>query len=219
MKRTIFIGDIHGCYDEFQLLLEKLKITQFDIIYLTGDMINKGPKSWKVIKYLYKHRDQFKAILGNNEFYFFQYYLEGNSLTITEDFIKLKEKFDKHPEIFKYFRKLPYYVDHSDFLLIHGGLDPSKTLEKHSNEEISTIRLINEKPWYEQYTGSKKVIYGHWATNGLNIVKNTIGIDGGCLYGKCLHAYVLESGEIYTQPALKLYRDVFIKDDKGEFQN
>ena len=33
--------------------------------------------------------------------------------------------------------------------------------------EIATlIRLVDGKPWYESYTGTKPVIYGHWAVDG-----------------------------------------------------
>ncbi len=39
------IGDLHGCYDEFQALLEKIDFDENrDEIYLTGDVIGRGPK-------------------------------------------------------------------------------------------------------------------------------------------------------------------------------
>jgi hypothetical protein len=32
-KRTIFIGDVHGCYDELMALLEKVKVRDEDHLY------------------------------------------------------------------------------------------------------------------------------------------------------------------------------------------
>lgn len=216
-KRTIFIWDIHGCFDEFELLLDKLKITDKDIVYIVWDMINKWPKSWKVIKFLYKNQNQFRCILWNNEINLFRYLEDSNySSFIADDskkiFDKLKSKFQKYPEILDYLKKLPLYIKDKDFLVIHWWLNPSKKLEEQSVDELTRIREINNKPWYEQYKWNKTVIYGHWAINGLNIYNNTIWLDWWCVYGRSLHAYILETWEIYTQQALKCYQDVFIKD-------
>lgn len=209
-KRTIFIWDIHGCFDEFELLLDKLKITDKDIVYIVWDMINKWPKSWKVIKFLYKNQSQFKAIKWNHEIYFDKYIhweTYGNDI-----FEWLRHKFEKHPKIYDYFKNLPLYIESEDFTMIHWWLNPSKKLEEHHEDELTLIREINDKPWFKQYNWNKKVIYGHWALNGLNIYNNTIWLDWGCVYGRSLHAYILETWEIYTQQALKCYQDVFIKD-------
>ena len=39
MPRNIAIGDIHGCSKTFFSLLEKLEITEDDVLYLLGDYI------------------------------------------------------------------------------------------------------------------------------------------------------------------------------------
>lgn len=44
------------------------------------------------------------------------------------------------------------------------------------------IREYDEKPWYEYYAGTKPIIYGHWAVDGLRLRKNTIGLDTGCCF-------------------------------------
>ena len=47
--RLIAIGDIHGCYQEFGDLLERLNLTKDDQLILLGDLVNRGPDSGKVI--------------------------------------------------------------------------------------------------------------------------------------------------------------------------
>jgi hypothetical protein len=215
--RTIFIGDVHWCFDEFELLIEKLQIQENDIIYLVWDMINKWPKSWKMMKFLYKNRNQYKCILWNNEINFFRYldktsdidYISNESQWV---FKKLEKKVNDKPEILDYFKNLPLYIDLGETLLLHGWLDPDKILEEHSEDEITRIREVNDKPWFKQYRDDKLIIYGHWAQNWLNIYNNTIWLDGGCVYWRALHAYILESWNIVTQQALKCYVDVFKKD-------
>jgi bis(5'-nucleosyl)-tetraphosphatase (symmetrical) len=211
MKRTIFIGDIHGCYDEFQLLLDKLKVKDNDMIYLVWDMINKWPKSWKIIKFLYKNQNQFKCVLWNHELKFLDWLELSNERYHNSIFNKLEDKFTKNPEILNFFKGIPLYIEEDNFLLIHWWLNPSKTLEEHTPNEITNIREVNEQPWYEQYTWDKMVVYGHWALNWLSIRDKTIGLDTGCPYGWALTAYILETWEVYSQPALDIYQDIFSK--------
>ena len=48
--RTIVIGDIHGCADEFRALLKEVKFVKGeDKLVLVGDLVAKGPKSTEVI--------------------------------------------------------------------------------------------------------------------------------------------------------------------------
>jgi Icc-related predicted phosphoesterase len=47
----VFVGDIHGCIDEFDSLLEKVRFDrQQDSLVLVGDLVNKGYDSIAVVK-------------------------------------------------------------------------------------------------------------------------------------------------------------------------
>lgn len=212
-SRKIFIWDIHGCFDELQLLIKKIEVNTEDKIYFTWDLINKWPKSYKVIKLLYKNRHQYKVVLWNHDLEFLKY-LEGKELNINfksynKKFEKLLKKLKKHPPILEYFKNIPLYIEEDDFLLIHWWLIPWKPVNEHSPEEICYIRTYKWKPWYEYYSWDKKVIYWHWAIAGLNIKEKTIWIDTWCCYWKYLTAYILETWEIITQQSLKQYVDPF----------
>jgi len=53
-------------------------------------------------------------------------------------------------------------IEQEDFIIVHAGIDPRYGRE--TPLEIATIiRMYEGKPWYEYYTGTKKIIYGHWA--------------------------------------------------------
>lgn len=208
--RTIFIWDIHGCYDEFQLLLEKLSLQEDDLVYILWDMINKWPKSWKTLKFIYKNRHQFKAIKGNHELAFLEY-LEKRKIGIykNNDFKKLEKKLEKHPQILQYLKDLPLYIEHENHIILHAGIPPKKSPIESSPWELTSLREYKGKPWYEYYTGEKTIIYGHWALDGLRIRSNTIWLDSWCVYGRALSAYILESWEIIQQQSLNLYVNVY----------
>lgn len=86
-SRKIFIWDVHWCFDELILLLEKIKITDNDKIYLTWDFINKWPKSYEVLEFLYKNKDNFSYVIWNNEVNFLKWIIankQENQIIINE---------------------------------------------------------------------------------------------------------------------------------------
>ena len=42
MTRTLYIGDVHGCADELEKIIEAFGFVEGDSLYQTGDIINKG---------------------------------------------------------------------------------------------------------------------------------------------------------------------------------
>ena len=69
------IGDIQGCFDEYSLLLNKIKFdSKKDFIWLTGDLINRGPDSLSVLKHVYLNRKAIKTVLGNHDLHFLAVY-------------------------------------------------------------------------------------------------------------------------------------------------
>lgn len=55
-KRTIFIGDIHGCSDELVLLLQRLTLGPEDHVVVLGDVIGKGPAPYSVLQWVQRSR-------------------------------------------------------------------------------------------------------------------------------------------------------------------
>ncbi len=206
IKRTIFIWDIHWCYKELKLLLKKLNIQEKDKIYFVGDYINKGPKSFKVVKFLYKNWGQYKWVLWNHDQYFFKAVENWQKLSKEEK--KLLKKLKDHPKIFEFYKNLPLYIEKDDFILLHWGKYPKKKLKEHTAEEITNLRVIKKKPWHHFYTWEKKIIYGHWAMQWICIKQNTIWIDSSCCYWGFLTAYILETGELIQQGSLKQYAKI-----------
>lgn len=67
---TWVIGDIHGCYDVFMSLLQDENIKPEDRIILVGDIIDRGPDSYKMIKWAMQNISEtgrYQMILGNHE--------------------------------------------------------------------------------------------------------------------------------------------------------
>ena len=63
---TYVISDIHGCYNEFKRLLEKINFGNDDLLYILGDVFDRGPEPISVIRDIMK-RDNVILIKGNHE--------------------------------------------------------------------------------------------------------------------------------------------------------
>jgi hypothetical protein len=215
-SRTIFIWDVHWCYNELKLLLEKINIEKDDRVFFVWDLVNKGPDSYKVLKLIYKNKEQYKTILWNHEVRLLKAIKWEELKYKSKIFKKLKEKVLKKEKILNFIKEIPLYIEEDDFLLIHWGLIPNKKTEDHTEDELVKLRQINGVLWYNLYEWEKKVIYGHNAVDWLQIREKTIWLDSWCVYWKSLTAYVLETWEVFSQNALDIYENVY-KQEKSVF--
>ena len=44
------VADIHGCYQQYQMLLEKIQFSEKDELYVLGDVVDRGPEPIKVLQ-------------------------------------------------------------------------------------------------------------------------------------------------------------------------
>ena len=217
--RTIFVWDVHGCYSELKKLIKTLKITHSDRVFFVWDLIFKWPKSLKVLKYIYKNKKQFKWVIWNKEHELFEAIKNKQYYSKTEK--KLAKKLqNKYPKILEYMYSVPYYREENDFILVHAWVVPWVDLDDQKKIDLCYLREFQWKPWYEYYSWPKKIIYGHWAVDWLQIHKYTIGLDSWCVYGWKLSAYILESWELIQINSKKMYKNPYKKaQNESRFQN
>ena len=88
-KRTLFVGDVHGCHTELKGLLEMANFKpDSERLFFVGDLINRGPKPLEVLKLAYRLRAS--CVLGNHERSFLKYLKKGSQSS--DSFSKLKEE-------------------------------------------------------------------------------------------------------------------------------
>ena len=59
------IGDIHGCYDSFRRLLDKINFDEnSDFLWLTGDLVGRGKQSLETLRFLESIKNNLVSVMG-----------------------------------------------------------------------------------------------------------------------------------------------------------
>lgn len=93
------ISDIHGYYGLFCRLLDKIRFSDKDKLYVLGDIIDKGPDSIRLAKLLFSMPNVY-CIAGNHEYDFLKYYRA--LMKQTEDYDWVLEKIAVMPREFAF---------------------------------------------------------------------------------------------------------------------
>lgn len=237
-KRTIIIGDVHGCFDEVQDLLKKVRYDSMnDRIIFTGDIVDRGPKSKEIIEFVVS-TPNVHMIMGNHENKLIRY-LRGNPVSITDG---LQETIDQlapelkreanREELLFFLENLPYAIKLDDNIyVVHGGIDPRFSVEAQKQNVVlymrnhapgKTFSDPTAPPWYEVERGEASkdqiILFGHNSKANTSNAINAVALDGGCVFGDELRAAIIDidgTRTIESVPARKQYCEHY-KAAKGE---
>lgn len=216
MPRTIAIGDVHGCADEFEELLTKLKLKPEDRLIQVGDLVNRGPDSHRVIELARKY--QVESIIGNHELRLLTARKKNKPSLLNQYDQTTVEQLTA--DDWEYLKAMPKFLYDAqiDTVFVHGGFLPNKPWQTQGSDLITKIQVIDKKgkpakrsdapeaaPWADFWGGSPFVVYGHTPRPRVFERKGSIGIDTGCVYGGHLTAYSIEDKSLVQVRAHKTY--------------
>ena len=162
------ISDIHGYYDLFCRLLDKIRFRDKDKLYVLGDIIDKGPDSIRLAKLLFSMPNVY-CIAGNHEYDFLKCYRAMMRQTEDYDWVldKLRGYFmDGYlldGETVDRFDFLPFYAETDDFIGVHAGI-PIKDGKLLPISQVTCEQFVYDRRFKEANVlpqGCKCVLYGH----------------------------------------------------------
>lgn len=127
---TYAIGDIQGCYHAFQALLNRIEFNpDSDMLWLVGDLINRGSGSLEVLRWCYAHQNNLKVVLGNHDLH---------ALVVANGFVRAHKgdtldallAADDKAELLNWLRHQHLVYQADGYLMVHAGLLPQWTAEQ-----------------------------------------------------------------------------------------
>ncbi len=145
---TYVVGDIHGCFDEFQRLLDKLDFGDGDRLLHTGDMVNGGPDSLATVRWFAEHDDVATTVLGNHDLHLLAVATGCRKPRSKDQFDDVLQAPDRD-ELVDWIRRQPLLVEMGQRVLVHAGLLPHWTVEE-AREAARDIEELLSSPKPEQ---------------------------------------------------------------------
>jgi bis(5'-nucleosyl)-tetraphosphatase (symmetrical) len=138
------IGDLQGCYDPFRRLLDKISFDPGkDRLWLTGDLVNRGPKSRRTLRFVKNLGKSAITVLGNHDLHLIAL---ANDVKVNnsryESLYKILGREDCD-ELIDWLRARPlaHYSKKLDTLMVHAGVPPQWTVKKtlRRAKEVETV--------------------------------------------------------------------------------
>lgn len=200
---THVIGDIHGCLEPVQRLLDKVRPRAEDALVFVGDYIDRGPQSRQVVDFLLALPLQCTFLMGNHEQMLLRFLAgEGEEHFLSNGGEATLVSYGGDPQDIpashlRFFHTLKQTYETPEFLVVHAGIRPMVPIEAQDPHDLVWIRHE-----FFDFVGTfpKPVIFGHTPLRRVMLAADRIGIDTGCVYGNKLTCLTLPSREI-TQVA------------------
>ncbi|MEQ4530723.1 MAG: bis(5'-nucleosyl)-tetraphosphatase (symmetrical) ApaH [Mixta sp.] len=149
---TYLIGDVHGCYDELHSLLQQVAFDpEKDTLWLTGDLVARGPGSLEVLRYVRSLGNAVRIVLGNHDLHLLAVYA-GISRNKPKDRITPLLEAPDADELINWLRRQPLLqVDEENKLVMaHAGITPQWDIEtaKMCAREVESVLSSDSYPLF-----------------------------------------------------------------------
>ena len=206
--RIYAIGDVHGRHDLLLKLVDqigrhqdRLEPGKSTYLLLLGDIVDRGPESRQVVRYLRKlsgrspnlitlmgnHEDMMVRALRGDPGFLRGWMRIGGKATLhsygvttdddPQDFELLARAREAIPkEDVDWLASLPLSIRSGDYFFCHAGIKPGVGLKRQSRSDLLWIRQE-----FLEYTGPHgvTVVHGHSISEQVQVHSNRIGIDTG----------------------------------------
>ncbi|TNF37306.1 MAG: symmetrical bis(5'-nucleosyl)-tetraphosphatase [Deltaproteobacteria bacterium] len=126
---TYAIGDIQGCFRSFERLLTRIAFDpEADRLWVVGDLVNRGPQSLEVLRWMREHDEAVVAVLGNHDLHLLARHAGVIQASRSDTLAPVLEAPDVDALI-EWLAARPIAHADGDLLMIHAGLLPTWSRE------------------------------------------------------------------------------------------
>jgi bis(5'-nucleosyl)-tetraphosphatase (symmetrical) len=154
---TYAIGDVQGCFDELKELLRACGYRKSDRLWFVGDLVNRGPKSLEVLRFVRDLGSRAVVVLGNHDLHLITQH-EGFERKRKDDtFDDVLEAGDAD-QLVAWLRTRPMMHAASGFAMVHAGLLPVWSVKKAlalAKEVELALKAADYREFLKNMYGSK----------------------------------------------------------------
>jgi hypothetical protein len=122
---TYAIGDIQGCMGALRRLLDHIKFDQAqDRLWFVGDLVNRGPDSLEVLRFVKKLGTSAVTVLGNHDIHLLALWSQITQPGRKDTLQPILSASDVE-ELLNWLRFRPLLHAENGFVMIHAGILPS----------------------------------------------------------------------------------------------
>lgn len=162
---TIYVaGDLQGCLDPLLKLLERVKFDdKSDKLWLTGDLVNRGPQSLETLEFVYKHKYCIKTVLGNHDLHLLAI-AEDIRDPSSSDTLKPILKSPNRDELLYWLRHQPLIFHHTkkQCTMVHAGIPPIWSIKKALKRAGEVESILRSDDYIEFLCSMYGNTPSHW---------------------------------------------------------
>ncbi|MCK9283058.1 MAG: symmetrical bis(5'-nucleosyl)-tetraphosphatase [Rhodocyclaceae bacterium] len=155
---TYAIGDIQGCYQALVQLLQRIDFDAVrDRLWLVGDLVNRGPQSLEVLRFVMGLGERAVVVLGNHDLHLVMQ-AEGHGRASTEDTLASVLAAPDRAELLAWLRSRPLFHAEGEHAMVHAGLLPSWSIAQAaalSDEVRAALTGANYRDFLAHMWGSQ----------------------------------------------------------------
>ncbi|NOT22017.1 MAG: symmetrical bis(5'-nucleosyl)-tetraphosphatase [Nitrospiraceae bacterium] len=127
---TYAIGDVQGCHEALQRLVQQIQFDPTsDRLWFVGDLVNRGPDSLKVLRYIKNLGNSAVVVLGNHDLFLLAV-AEGIATLRPEDTLHAILAAPDREALLGWLRRQRLLYRENRFVLVHAGLLPQWSIDE-----------------------------------------------------------------------------------------
>jgi bis(5'-nucleosyl)-tetraphosphatase (symmetrical) len=159
---TYVIGDIQGCQDSLLRLLDEVKFDpRADRLWLVGDLVNRGPDSLVVLRFLKQLGTAAISVLGNHDLHLLAL-AEGFGRVHKGDTLDAVLAAPDRDELLHWLRQQKLAWREGGFLMVHAGVLPGWTVDdtmQYAAEAETVLQGADYRDFFAQMYGNTPVAW------------------------------------------------------------
>ena len=142
---TFAIGDLQGCYRKFRQLLDLIRFDPAkDKLWLVGDIVNRGPDSLSVLRFVKGLHNAAVMVLGNHDLHLLMV-AEGCARLHRNDTLEDILDAPDRDELLHWLRHQRMLHVDGNYVMVHAGLLPSWSVPQAASlAQIVEVALRSE---------------------------------------------------------------------------